>query len=332
MGLVILLTWEERVMKQGSLAEAGFARRKRPTRREVFLEEMKAAVPWDRFEALILPHYPAAGNGRRPYPLSAMLRIHFMQQWFGYSDPAMEEALWETPLLRRFAGIELGTDSIPDETTILNFRHLLEARSLGKALFDDVVALLSDRGLMLREGTSVDATLIAAPPSTKNRTRKRDPEMSQTKKGAQWYFGMKAHIGVDSHSGLVHTAEITTARVSDAAMGDALLHGEESFVLADRGYCSGRRSLEAQREEDEILWATPFKRTKGQDLTDEQRRIGRFLSSLRANVEHVFRVMKRQFGYTKTRYRGLYKNGHHAITLLALSNIFIARRRLTMTG
>lgn len=319
-------------MKQGSLAEVGFARRKKPTRREVFLEEMKAGVPWARLEARIRPHYPAAGNGRRPYPLLAMLRIHFMQQWFGYSDPAMEDALWEMPLLRRFAGIELGTETIPDETTILNFRHLLERLSLGKALFDEVAAMLSERGLMLREGTTVDATLIAAPPSTKNRNRKRDPAMSPTKKGNQWYFGMKAHIGVDSHSGLVHTAEITTARISDAAIGESLLHGEERFVLADRGYCSGKRSLEAQREEDEVLWATPFKREKGEGLTDEQRRIGRFLSGLRANVEHVFRVMKRQFGYTKTRYRGLHKNGQQILTILALANIFIARRRLTMTG
>jgi IS5 family transposase len=319
-------------MKQGSLAEAGFVRRKHPTRREIFLEEMQGAVPWVRFEALIRPHYPVAGNGRRPYPLSAMLRIHFMQQWFGYSDPAMEEALWEIPLLRRFAGIELGTQTIPDETTLLNFRHLLERASLGKALFDETAAILSERGLMLREGTSVDATLIAASPSTKNRERKRDPEMSQTKKGNQWYFGMKVHIGVDSHSGLVHTTEITTARISDAAIGESLLHGEECFVLADRGYSSSARSLEAQREEDEVVWATPFKRKKGERLTDEQRRIGRFLSGLRSNVEHPFRVMKRQFGYTKTRYRGLHKNGQNVLAILALANIFLARRQLVMTG
>lgn len=320
-------------MKQGSFSEVGFVQRKKPTRREAFLDDMQAVVPWGRFETVIAPYYPVAGNGRPPYPLSVMLRVHFMQQWFGYADPAMEEALWEMPVLRRFAGIEQGTDRVPDETTILNFRHLLERHSLGKALFDEVAAILAERGLMLREGTTVDATLIAASPSTKNRQRKRDPEMSQTKKGNQWYFGMKVHAGVDSHSGLVHTAEITTARISDAAMVDTLLHGEESFALGDRGYCSNERSLEALREEGELIWATPFKRKKGHDLTGEQRRIGRFLASLRANVEHVFRVMKRQFGYIKVRYRGLYKNGQQVMTLLALTNLYIARRRLApLTG
>lgn len=315
-------------MKQGSLADVGFVRRKQPTRREIFLQEMRAAVPWERFEALICPHYPAAGKGRRPYALAVMLRIHFLQQWFGYSDPAMEEALWDMPLLRRFAGLDLGTESIPDETTILNFRHLLERHSLGKALFDGTAALLAQRGLMLREGTTVDATLIAAPPSTKNRGRKRDPGMSQTKKGNQWYFGMKAHIGVDSHSGLVHTAEITTARVHDAAVVENLLRGEESFALGGRGYASTGRALDAPAEEGAMVWGTPFKRKKGEGLTDEQRRINRFLASLRSNVEHIFRIIKRQFGYSKTRYRGLYKNGQQIMTLLALSNIFTARRRL----
>lgn len=230
-----------------------------------------------------------------------MLRIHFLQPWFGYSDPAMEEALWEMPLLRRFAGIELGADCIPGETAILNFRHLLERNSLGKAL-------LAERGRMLREGTGVDATLIAAPSSTKNRERRRDPEMSRTTKGNQWHFGMKAPIGVDSHSGLAHTAEVTAARVADAAVAESLLHGEEHFVLGGRGYSSNRRSLEAVREEGDVIWATPFKRGKGQDLTSGQHRIGRFLSSLRAPAEHVFRVMKRQSGYVKTRCRGLHKN------------------------
>jgi IS5 family transposase len=311
-------------MKQGSLSEVGFVRRKRPTRRAVFLEQMELAVPWGRFEALILPHYPVAGRGRRPYRLATMLRVHLMQQWFGLSDPAMEEALWETPLLRGFAGIELGTESIPDETTILNFRH-----ALGKALFDEMAALLCERGLLLREGTMVDATLIAAPPSTRNRERKRDPEMSQTKKGNQWHFGMKLHVGADAASGLSHSADVSTASVHDAVLGDTMLHGAESVVFGDRGYSSANRSLDAPREEHEVLWATPFKRKKGQDLTDEQRRINRLVSSIRAPVEHIFRIIKRQFGYAKTRYRGLYKNGQQLFTLLALTNIFIARRDLT---
>lgn len=315
-------------MKQGSLSEVGFVQRKRPTRRAVFLEQMEAAVPWGRFEALILPHYPVAGKGRRPYPLATMLRVHLMQQWFGLSDPAMEEALWETPLLRGFAGIELGTDRIPDETTILNFRHLLERHALGKALFDEMASLLCERGLLLREGTCVDATLIAAPPSTRNRARKRDPEMSQTKKGSQWHFGMKLHVGADAQSGLSHSGEITTASVHDAVIGDTLLHGDESVVFGDRGYASANRSLDAPREEHEVLWATPFKRKKGQDLTDEQRRINRLVSSIRAPVEHIFRIIKRQFGYGRTRYRGLYKNGQQLFTLLALANVFMARRSL----
>lgn len=315
-------------MKQGSLAEVGFVRRKRPTRRAIFLEQMELAVPWSRFEALIVPHYPVAGRGRRPYPLGVMLRVHLMQQWFGLSDPAMEEALWETPLLRHFAGIELGTEPIPDETTILHFRHLLERHELGKALFDEMASLLSERGLLLREGTMVDATLIAAPPSTRNRERRRDPEMSQTKKGNQWHFGMKLHIGADVQSGLSHSGEISTASVHDAVVADALLHGAESIAFGDRGYASANRSLDAPRAAHDVLWATPFKRKKGQDLTDEQRRINRLVSSLRAPIEHVFRIIKRQFGYVRTRYRGLYKNGQQLFTLLALTNIFIARRDL----
>lgn len=250
-------------MKQCSLSEVGFVRRKRPTRRAVFLDQMELAVPWVRFEALILPHYPVVGKGRRPYPLATMLRVHLMQQWFGLSDPAMEEALWETPLLRGFAGIELGTDTIPDETTILHFRRLLERHALGKALFDEMASLLSERGLMLCEGTMVDATLIAAPPSTRNRERKRDPEMSQTKKGNQWHFGMKLHVGADARSALSHSADISTASVHDAVLGDSLLHGAESIVFGDRGYASANRSLDAPREEHEVLWATPFNARRG---------------------------------------------------------------------
>ena len=229
-------------MKQGSLSEVGFVQRNRPTRHAVILEQMEAAVPWGRFEALIVAHYPVAGKGRRPYPLATMLRLHLMQQWFGLSDPAMEEALWETPLLRGFAGIELGTDRIPDETTILNFRHLLERYAQGKALFDEMASLLTERGLLLREGTMVDATFIAAPPSTRNPERKRDPEMSQTKKGNQWHFGMKLHVGADAQSGLSHSGEITTASIHDAVIGDALLHGEESVVFGDGDAIFGAHS------------------------------------------------------------------------------------------
>jgi IS5 family transposase len=315
-------------MKQGHFSGLGVLRPRKQTRREVFLEQMSAVVPWDRFEQLIVVHYPASGRGRRPYPLRSMLKIHFMQQWFGLSDPAMEEALWETPLLRDFAGIGLDFEGVPDETTILNFRHLLEKHALGKALFDEMAAILTERGLLLRQGTIVDATLIAAPPSTKNRAKSRDPEMKQTRKGNQWYFGMKAHIGADVVSGAVHSAEISSANVHDSVVTDSLLHGEEEIAFGDSAYGSTQRSLVADREECDVVWATPFKKTKTQPLTDEQRRINREMSSFRSKVEHVFRIVKRQFGYAKTRYRGLYKNGQQIFCLLALANIYIMRDKL----
>lgn len=313
-------------MTQGRFSDLGFSRPRKLTRRQVFLAQMEAVVPWERFEALILPYYPVAGRGRRPYPLRAMLTIHFMQQWFGLSDPAMEEALWETPLLSRFAGIGIDFEGVPDETTILKFRHLLEKHELSKALFDEMAAILTERGLLLRKGTIVDATLIAAPPSTRNRTKSRDPEMKQTRKGNQWYFGMKAHIGADPVSGCVHSAEMTSANVHDSVVIDALLHGEEEVAFGDSAYASNERSLEADRGEDDVVWATPYKRKRGAGLTDEQRRINRNMSSYRAKVEHVFRIVKRQFGYAKTRYRGLYKNSQQIFCLLALANIYIVRR------
>jgi transposase, IS5 family len=258
-----------------------------------------------------------------------MLRVQLMQQWFGLSDPAMEEALWETPLLRGFAGIELGTETIPDETTILNFRHLLERQALGKALFDEMAALLTERGLLLREGTMVDATLIAAPPSTRNRERKRDPEMSQTKKGNQWHFGMKLHVGADAQSGLSHSADITTASVHDAVVTETLLHGAKKHrlwkIVAMR---APRGRLKPSARNMTSCGRCRSNAKKGEGLTHEQRRINRLVSSIRAPIEHVFRIIKRQFGYAKTRYRGLYKNGQQFFTLLALTNIFIARRDL----
>ena len=313
---------------QGRFSEIGLSRPRKRTRREVFLDQMAAVVPWERFEQLICPHYPVAGCGRRPYPLRAMLKIHFMQQWFGLSDPAMEEALWETPLLRQFAGIGPDFEGVPDETTILKFRHLLERHELSKALFDEMTAVLTERGLLLRQGTIVDATLIAAPPSTKNRTKSRDPEMKQTKKGNQWYVGMKVHIGADAASGCVHSAEMTSANVHDSVVIDALLHGEEEIAFGDSAYASNERSLEAERAEGDVVWATPFKRKKGQALTDEQRRINRLTSSFRSKVEHVFRVVKRQFGYTRTRYRGLYKTSQQIFCQLTLANIYIMREKL----
>jgi IS5 family transposase len=261
-----------------------------------------------------------------------MLRIHLMQQWFGYSDPAMEEALHDVPLLRGFAGLDAGESRLPDETTILRFRRLLETHDLARSLFNEVVALLADKGLLLRSGTIVDATLIAAAPSTKNRERKRDRDMSQTKKGNQWYFGMKAHIGADADSGLVHTVVGSTAKLGDSKVCDQLLHGEEQIVLGDRGYSSKVRRLDAPREEGQPLYAMPFMRKPGEDLPYDQREANRLLASLRAKVEHPFRVLKRQFGYTKVRYRGLEKNTAQLHTLFACANLWIARRDLIAAG
>lgn len=313
---------------QGSFGEVdGFRRQVKLTRRGAFLARMDEIVPWARLEDVIRPFYPVAGRGRRPYPLSVMLRVHFLQHWYGYSDPAMEEALHDIPVVRRFAGLDAGESRLPDETTILHFRHLLEAHQLAESLFQEVASLLTERGLILREGTIVDATLLSAPPSTKNRARQRDPEMSSSKKGNQWHFGMKCHIGVDAEHGLVHTVEATTGKVSDYSMAEVLLHGEETMVHADRGYADKRRELGHIRGDDAVgpQWYVPFKRPKGGAITDEQRRINRRLSGIRSVVEHSFQVLKRQFGYTKVRYRGLFKNEQHLFSLFALVNLYRAR-------
>ncbi len=261
-------------------------------------------------------------------PLGTMLRIHFMQQWFGYSDPAMEEALQDIPLLRRFAGLDAFEDVMPDESTILRFRHLLEQHDLAAAIFAEVAGVLSEKGLAMKRGSIVDATLIAAPSSTKNQDKQRDPEMTQTKKGNQWHFGMKAHIGVDAESGLIHTVECTTAKVADITMMDACLHGEETIAFGDRGYHKANRTLEHFEKEGDLSILTPTKKPVGGKLTDEQKAFNRMLSAVRAIVEHPFRVVKRQFGFVKVRYRGLKKNTGQIVTLLALANLWLARKRL----
>jgi IS5 family transposase len=292
---------------QRSFAELdGFRKQRKTTRREAFLAEMERIIPWQRLIALVEPVYPKPGNGRRPYPLGTMLRIHLLQHWYGYSDPAMEDALHEVPLLRRFAGLDAGESRMPDETTILNFRHLLETHQLAESLFQEVVSLLTERGLILHEGTIVDATLIAAPPSTKNRARKRDPEMSSSKKANQWHFGMKAHIGVDTAHGLVHTVEVTTGKVSDYSMAGTLLHGAEVTAHGDRGYADKSREPDRPRGEDDVgpRWFVP---------------------------EHPFRVLKCQFGYRMARYRGLFKNEQDLFTHFALVNLYLARGLRTST-
>ncbi|AQU45911.1 transposase [Xanthomonas oryzae pv. oryzae] len=296
----------------------GLGKRKQ-TRREIFLAEMERIVPWKRLLALIEPHYPVSGRpGRQPYALATMLRIHLLQQWYALSDPAMEEALHEIPTLRRFAQLG-GLDNVPDETTILNFRRLLETHGIAARMLEAVNAHLSRKGQSLRSGTIVDATLIAAPSSTKNADRARDPEMHQTKKGNQWYFGMKAHIGVDEFSGLVHHVQCTAANVADVTVTHALLHGKEDSVFGDSGYTGAEKRDELQSCEAAFFIAA--KRSTIQAIGNKRARAWaerweHFKASVRAKVEHPFRVIKRQFGYTKVRYRGLAKNTAQVQTLL----------------
>jgi len=315
-------------MDQLSFATLDFAGKKKRTKRDVFLAEMASVVPWSQLEAVIDPHYPKVGpqGGRRPFPLIVMLRIYCLQQWYQLSDPGAEEALYDIQSMRAFAGLELGRDAIPDETTILNFRHLLERHELTKAVFAAVAEHLEAKGALLRGGTIVDATLIAASPSTKNKDGKRDPEMRQSKKGNQWYFGMKAHIGVDAKSGLVHTAGVTTGSVHDAKVMDNLIREDDRAVYGDKGYASGEKKRLA--EQAGVVWAVKAKAGPGRDLTRAERRRNRRFGKIRAKVEHVFRVMKCQFGYRKVRYRGIAKNGAQVFALLALANLYLARRIL----
>ena len=317
-------------MKQMTFADAEYAGKRKQTRKELFLIEMDQVVPWKGLIALIEPHYPKGEGGRPAYPLLAMLRIHLMQNWFGYSDPAMEEALYETTILRQFAGLSL--ERIPDETTILNFRRLLEKHELAAGILAVINGYLGDRGLSLRQGTIVDATLINAPSSTKNKDGKRDPEMHQAKKGNQYYFGMKAHIGVDDESGLVHSVVGTAANVADVTQVDKLLHGEENMIGADAGYTGVEKRPE--HEGREVIWqiaarrSTYKKLSKRSALYKAKRKIEKAKAQVRAKVEHPFRVIKRQFGYVKTRFRGLAKNTAQLVTLFALSNLWMARRHL----
>ncbi len=317
-------------MKQMTFADAEYAGKRKQTRKELFLIEMDQVVPWKGLIALIEPHYPKGEGGRPAYPLMAMLRVHLMQNWFGYSDPAMEEALYETTILRQFAGLNL--ERIPDETTILNFRRLLEKHELAAGILAVINGYLGDRGLSLRQGTIVDATLIHAPSSTKNKDGKRDPQMHQTKKGNQYYFGMKAHIGADAESGLVHSVVGTAANVADVTQVDKLLHGKENMVGADAGYTGVEKRPE--HEGREVIWqiaarrSTYKKLSKRSALYKAKRKIEKSTAQVRAKVEHPFRVIKRQFGYVKTRFRGLAKNTAQLVTLFALSNLWMARRHL----
>jgi IS5 family transposase len=290
-------------MEQMSLAAVVFVKKDRKTRQQTFLEEMERVVPWKELMAVIAPHYDKTGarGGRPPTPLSIMLRIHFLQQWFNLSDPGMEEKLYEVPMLCAFAGIDRGMMNVPDETTILNFRHLLEAHSLAETMFARVNGLLREKGLLLRQGTLVDATLIAAPPSTKNATGQRDPAMHQAKKGQQWHFGMKAHIGADMESGLVHTVVGTAANVHDVTQAHVLLHGEEELAGGDAGYTGVEKRPEAKTAIPWLVAMRPgTRRALRSDVRSDHALLDdweRIKARVRAKVEHPFRVVKRQFGY-----------------------------------
>jgi len=313
-------------LKQHSFSSLEQMHKKKCTKREIFLGEMEAVVPWARLAALIDPYYTKPRKGRPQMPLSVMLRIYFLQQWYSLSDPGAEEALYDMHSMRNFVDLDLAHDAIPDETTILNFRHLLEAHNLAEALFDAVSSYLQDRSLLMRGGTIMDATLIAAAPSTKNKARKRDPDMSQSKKGNQWYFGMKAHIGVDAKSGLVHTVKTTTGKVHDAKMTDDLIRVDDAIILGDKGYVSDERKRATRARG--TTWAVKDKRKPGRVLSSSQKRRNKKYGVVRAKVEHVFRVIKCQFGYRKVRYRGLFKNTAQMFSLMALANLYLARRSL----
>jgi IS5 family transposase len=304
------------------------------TRKREFLEQMEQVVPWAALVALIAPYYPQGRTGRPPFSLETMLRIHFMQQWFTLSDPAMEEAFFDTPLYREFAQLD-EFSRLPDESTILRFRHRLEKHKLAEQILATVNELLIQRGLLLKTGTVVDATLIAAPTSTKNKDRARDPEMHSSKKGNQWFFGMKGHIGADAESGLVHTVRGTSDHVSDIAEANALLHGDESLAFGDAGYQGVGKRPDAKAD---VTWHVAMRPGKRKALDKENEADAmieaaeKLKAGVRAKVEHPFRVIKRQFGFVKVRYRGLKKNTAQFFTLFALSNLWMVRGKLMGAG
>ena len=316
-------------MKQQTLAivaQHSFDTYRKPTRREEFLKTMEVIVPWQALCQVIEPHYPKAGNGRPPSGLERMLRIHFIQHWFNLADLACEEALYDSVSLCRFVGIDLGREAVPDATTMLKFRKLLNDNKLGEALFAQVGAVLQSKGFKLNTGTIVDATIIGAPSSTKNADKARDPDMHQTRKGQQWYFGMKLHIGVDSQSGLTHHAVVTAANVHDKHPLPDLLHGNEQRVYGDSAYASQKELIHSAAPK-----AKDFtnQRTRRNGVVNEALKAkNRNKSKIRSRVEHVFGVVKRLWGFGKVRYRGLQKNATRAFTALALANIYLSRQRL----
>jgi IS5 family transposase len=316
------------VRQQTLAAQTGFEKYGRKSKREQFLEEMEQSIPWAELQGLIEPHYPKGENGRPPVGLSIMLRVYFLQQWFNLSDPGAEEALYESPALRRFAGVDLGRAPAPDESTILQFRHLLEKHDLGGAMLQTVNEYLESQGIRISRGTIVDATIIHAPSSTKNRSGERDPEMHQTRKGKQWYFGLKAHIGVDSKQGHVHSVCTSAASVADKHMLPDLLHGEERKVWGDGAYQGQGKAIRQAAPQAQDMTS---RRVQYKNFVDElQKAKNRVKARVRAKVEHSFRILKRIFSFEKVRYRGLKKNHQRLCACFALVNLDLHRKRLAV--
>ena len=323
---------------QMSFSEAEYTKKKKQTRRELFLAKMEQVVPWARLEGVIEPHYPKSGKrGRPPIRLERMLRMYFVQQWYGLADEAVEDALYDSQSLRQFLSIDLSHESVPDATTLMGFRHLLEANNLTQSLLIEINAMLIEKGLLMSQGTLVDATLIAAPSSTKNRDHARDPEMHQTKKGNQWHFGIKAHIGADEESGLVHTVVTTAANVSDISQTSELIHGHEKTVGADAGYVGVDKREEVKQtlatNGQEVKWRIANRRKSMHKMEDGwQKKLAqayeKLKAKIRARVEHPFHVIKNIFKHKKTRYRGLAKNDAQLQMLFGLSNLYMARESL----
>jgi transposase, IS5 family len=329
----------KRVPSQVSFAQAEYAKKKKQTRREIFLGKMEQVVPWVRLTEVIEPHYPkGGGRGRPPIGLEKMLRMYFVQQWYGLADEAVEDAIYDSQALRNFMGIDLSQQSVPDATTLMGFRHLLEANDLTQAMLIEVNAMLIERGLLMSKGTLVDATLIAAPTSTKNKEHGRDPEMHQTKKGNEWHFGMKAHIGVDKDSGLVHTVVTTAANVSDISQTPVMLHGQEEQVWLDAGYVGVDKREDMQEAlkangQEALGWHIAKRRKTIKKMAEGWQKslaqaYERAKARVRARVEHPFHVIKNIFKYKKARFKGLAKNDSQLQALFALSNLYMARAEL----
>jgi IS5 family transposase len=315
--------------KQRTFAGLAWSAKGKVTRRERFLGEMNAVIPWQRLMKLIEPYYPKSGRGRQPLGLEKMLRIYFVQQWFDLSDPGAEDAIYDSESIRRFVGVELGEDRVPDESTILRFRHLLEKHDLTEAIFAEVRSLLEEKDLLLKTGTIMDATIISAPSSTKNREQKRDPEMRQTKKGNTWFFGMKVHVGTDTQ-GLTHSLKVTDAAQADIKQVPDLLHGAERALYGDRAYWSKGLKQDCRRRK--VRYRVNRRGGAKQPLSEGWRKINQSRSQVRARVEHPFHVVKRLWGFGKVRYRGLAKNEARAHTMFALANLYLVRKRLIPPG